>query len=212
MTTTDSNGKYVFTGLDNGDYVVVFNELPGDYKATTSNVGSDDAVDSDGLVVYVTINNADDMTIDLGLVIKADPKKSKKEKKTTEPPTTEPPTTEPPTTEPPTTEPPTTEPPTTTEPTVPTYKIDEIPDPKDPNSPDEIIIIGADGNPLGAYKKHTLPNGDVVYISEAGVPLGTTSVVKTGNDFPQYLLIVIALLALVGLFIIRRAYRKQYND
>ncbi len=98
------------------------------------------------------------------------------------------------------------------DPSKPTYDIDRTPDPKDPNSPDEIIIMAADGTPLGAYKKHTMPNGEVIYISEAGVPLGTTSIVKTGNDFPEYLLIAFAVLSIIGLFAARNIYKEQFND
>ncbi|KMR97758.1 SdrD B-like domain-containing protein, partial [Staphylococcus aureus] len=47
-TTTDENGKYQFTGLSNGTYSVEFS-TPAGYTPTTANVGTDDAVDSDGL-------------------------------------------------------------------------------------------------------------------------------------------------------------------
>ncbi|PID80423.1 MAG: hypothetical protein CSB19_00085 [Clostridiales bacterium] len=68
-TTTDSNGNYSFTGLDNGDYIVEFDPttFPAGYGETKHNQGGNDAVDSDGLSVNVTINNADDLTIDLGI-------------------------------------------------------------------------------------------------------------------------------------------------
>ena len=38
-TTTDANGKYLFTGLDPGDYVVVFDTttLPAGYSVTKQN-------------------------------------------------------------------------------------------------------------------------------------------------------------------------------
>ncbi|MDQ7116694.1 SdrD B-like domain-containing protein, partial [Staphylococcus simulans] len=63
-TVTDANGKYVFTGLENGDYTVDFT-APEGYEATLVNVG-DDALDSDGASTTVTINNADNYTIDSG--------------------------------------------------------------------------------------------------------------------------------------------------
>uniref|UniRef100_UPI00374D22B2 SdrD B-like domain-containing protein n=1 Tax=Staphylococcus simulans TaxID=1286 RepID=UPI00374D22B2 len=63
-TVTDANGKYVFTGLENGDYTVDFT-APEGYEATLVNVG-DDALDSDGTSTTVTINNADNYTIDSG--------------------------------------------------------------------------------------------------------------------------------------------------
>ncbi|MDU0421571.1 SdrD B-like domain-containing protein, partial [Staphylococcus simulans] len=63
-TVTDANGKYEFTGLENGDYTVDFT-APEGYEATLVNVG-DDALDSDGASTTVTINNADNYTIDSG--------------------------------------------------------------------------------------------------------------------------------------------------
>ncbi|RIN72698.1 YSIRK signal domain/LPXTG anchor domain surface protein, partial [Staphylococcus simulans] len=63
-TVTDANGKYEFTGLENGDYTVDFT-APEGYEATLVNVG-DDALDSDGASTTVTIDNADNYTIDSG--------------------------------------------------------------------------------------------------------------------------------------------------
>ncbi|WP_241426521.1 SdrD B-like domain-containing protein [Macrococcus armenti] len=65
-TTTDANGNYIFTDLPNGDYVVTF-ETPAGMDSTKVNVG-DDALDSDGTSVKVTIKDADNMTIDSGFV------------------------------------------------------------------------------------------------------------------------------------------------
>ncbi|MDK8646028.1 SdrD B-like domain-containing protein [Staphylococcus condimenti] len=63
-TTTDAEGHYEFTGLENGDYTVTF-ETPEGYEPTVSNNG-DDRLDSDGTTVTATINNADNPTIDSG--------------------------------------------------------------------------------------------------------------------------------------------------
>ena len=68
-TTTDANGNYKFEGLKNGEYKVTF-ELPKGYEVTKTNVGTDDEKDSDGKEVTVTINDADNMSVDLGLVKK----------------------------------------------------------------------------------------------------------------------------------------------
>ncbi|MCG3399261.1 MSCRAMM family adhesin SdrC [Staphylococcus massiliensis] len=65
-TTTNDEGKYNFTGLENGNYTVNF-KTPEGYEATVVNNG-DDALDSDGSSVEVTINNANDYTIDSGYV------------------------------------------------------------------------------------------------------------------------------------------------
>ncbi|PCQ01667.1 hypothetical protein CP995_33715, partial [Klebsiella pneumoniae] len=63
-TTTDETGKYIFRGLENGEYKVEF-ETPTGYKPTIENQG-DDAKDSDGLNVDARIHGADNMTIDSG--------------------------------------------------------------------------------------------------------------------------------------------------
>ncbi|HFM8159874.1 TPA: SdrD B-like domain-containing protein, partial [Enterococcus faecium] len=65
-TVTDDNGNYQFTDLPNGDYTVSF-ETPEGYEPTKVNVG-DDSLDSDGQTVNVTIDNADDNTIDSGFI------------------------------------------------------------------------------------------------------------------------------------------------
>ncbi|WP_176745481.1 SdrD B-like domain-containing protein, partial [Staphylococcus sp. HMSC056G08] len=61
---TDAEGKYNFTGLENGEYTVKFT-APEGYTATKVNVG-DQALDSNGLETKVVINNADNYTIDSG--------------------------------------------------------------------------------------------------------------------------------------------------
>ena len=68
-TTTDANGNYKFEGLKNGEYKVTF-EIPEGYEATKSDQGDDDAKDSDGASVDVTINDANNDTIDFGLIKK----------------------------------------------------------------------------------------------------------------------------------------------
>ena len=61
---TDAEGKYNFTGLENGEYTVKFT-APEGYTATKVNVG-DQALDSNGLETKVVIDNADNYTIDSG--------------------------------------------------------------------------------------------------------------------------------------------------
>lgn len=46
--TTDINGTYKFEGLCAGNYTVKVKPPSANYNPTTSNVGDDDAVDSDG--------------------------------------------------------------------------------------------------------------------------------------------------------------------
>ena len=64
-TITDAAGLYNFSGLINGSYTVLFTSPVG-YTATLTNAGGNDALDSDGSSVAVTINNADNFTIDAG--------------------------------------------------------------------------------------------------------------------------------------------------
>ncbi|WP_196199036.1 SdrD B-like domain-containing protein, partial [Staphylococcus epidermidis] len=64
-TTTDSNGKYEFTGLENGDYTIEF-ETPEGYTSTKQNSGSDEGKDSNGTKTTVTVKDADNKTIDSG--------------------------------------------------------------------------------------------------------------------------------------------------
>ncbi len=68
FTTTDIYGHYEFEGLENGDYKVEFSNLPGGYKPTLTNVGTNDLIDSDGLTPNATIANADNPSVDLGMV------------------------------------------------------------------------------------------------------------------------------------------------
>ncbi|VTS12654.1 putative flagellar protein FliS [Streptococcus pseudoporcinus] len=63
---TDASGHYQFNGLfDKETYTISFTP-PAGYVLTTSNTGSNDAIDSDGSSVTVTIKAANDMTIDAG--------------------------------------------------------------------------------------------------------------------------------------------------
>ncbi|HDE0449899.1 TPA: carboxypeptidase regulatory-like domain-containing protein, partial [Staphylococcus aureus] len=63
--TTDADGKYKFTDLDNGNYKVVFT-TPEGYTPTTVTSGSDIEKDSNGLITTGVINGADNMTLDSG--------------------------------------------------------------------------------------------------------------------------------------------------
>ncbi|HHW4960171.1 TPA: SdrD B-like domain-containing protein, partial [Streptococcus suis] len=73
-TTTDSEGKYLFTDLKNGNYKVEV-VPPSDMTVTSADQGGNDASDSDftkntdgRYIAPVTINNADVLTIDAGLI------------------------------------------------------------------------------------------------------------------------------------------------
>ncbi len=77
-TTTDANGHYYFTDLDEGEYKVVFSNIPAKYEITQANaeIGqiNDDDKDSDGqvengeVVAHTIINGNNNLTLALGLV------------------------------------------------------------------------------------------------------------------------------------------------
>ncbi|WP_019139148.1 SdrD B-like domain-containing protein [Peptoniphilus timonensis] len=71
-TKTDADGNYKFEGLKNGEYTVTF-EVPEGYEITKTDEGTDDEKDSDGKEVKATIKDADNMSVDLGLVKKEAP-------------------------------------------------------------------------------------------------------------------------------------------
>lgn len=70
-TTTDANGKYLFSGLPSGVYRLQFN-IPGTYNISSKDKGSDDALDSDanaaGVIENVNLGlNEVKLTLDVGL-------------------------------------------------------------------------------------------------------------------------------------------------
>ncbi|WP_339136531.1 MAG: SdrD B-like domain-containing protein [Candidatus Electrothrix sp. GW3-4] len=88
-TTTDSNGEYLFNGLDAGDYNVEF-ILPEGYEFTSQNIGGDDASDSDvdpatGVTECTTLAYSEsDLTWDAGLILETPPNCEDCEGKVTE--------------------------------------------------------------------------------------------------------------------------------
>ncbi|HNL07202.1 MAG TPA: SdrD B-like domain-containing protein, partial [Chitinophagales bacterium] len=70
FTVTDATGQYVFPALTPGDYFAVFSPPTG-YTTSPSNTGSDDAIDSDGIVTPVTHldSGETDLTWDLGIYL-----------------------------------------------------------------------------------------------------------------------------------------------
>ncbi|EJD98930.1 SdrD B-like domain-containing protein, partial [Staphylococcus epidermidis] len=64
-TTTNSEGKYEFNDLQNGDYVINF-KTPEGYTATKAYEGNNAEVDSNGLSTVGTIKDADNWTLDSG--------------------------------------------------------------------------------------------------------------------------------------------------
>jgi uncharacterized repeat protein (TIGR01451 family) len=72
VTADDASGNpgyYLFDDLPPGAYRITFSDLPVGYEATLTDVGSDDAIDSDGPTATTPLLAAytSDLTIDLGL-------------------------------------------------------------------------------------------------------------------------------------------------
>jgi len=70
MTTVSANGgQYLFSDFPLGDYFVVFSNLPSGYNPTHTNAGSNDNLDSDGLITPVMsfTSTTDDRSCDLGI-------------------------------------------------------------------------------------------------------------------------------------------------
>ncbi len=61
---TSENGSYLFENVKNGNYIVKF-ETPKGYQPTEKGKGGSEK-DSNGIETEVTVNNADDLTIDSG--------------------------------------------------------------------------------------------------------------------------------------------------
>lgn len=72
-TTTDELGYYIFNGLNAGDYIVGFSNIPAGYVLTTQNAGSTDTRDSDpdvstGKTALINLSQGEfDMTVDAGI-------------------------------------------------------------------------------------------------------------------------------------------------
>ncbi len=162
-TTTDSSGHYQFSGLSNGDYQLEFSNWPANYSLTNTDVGSDDAKDSDGVNPSFSIINADNMTLDLGLV-KPKAATNEEDETTTEEETT-----------------------TTTETTTVVQPVVPI---------------------MSTSTAFTSSTEQTVEIEETTVPLGSLSIVKTGNNFPETILILIAIMSLIGVYIVKRVSKN----
>ena len=71
--TTDANGEYLFSGVEPGDYFVIFDPMtfPPNYSPTTANNGSDitdsDADDMGTTGTFTVLPGDDNLNIDLGL-------------------------------------------------------------------------------------------------------------------------------------------------
>ena len=94
----------------------------------------------------------------------------------------------------------------------PRYRPEEVPDPNDPSSPDQIVIIDDEEVPIGSYSKHKKPDDTFVYVDENGVPYGYRPVPKTGDGMPVALWLTIllgSLSAAAALAVLRKKHSGQ---
>ncbi|MGV3274750.1 SdrD B-like domain-containing protein [Staphylococcus sp. 11261D007BR] len=219
-TTTDDKGYYEFTGLENGDYTVEF-ETPEGYQETPTGQGTDEGKDSNEKVVNVTINGADNMTIDKGF-FKEEPT-TPEEPGTPDEPNTPPTTPEEPGTPDEPSTPPTTpeEPGTPDEPNTPPTTPEEPGTPDEPNTPP--TTPEEPGTPDEPNTPPTTPGEPNTPATTAGEPNSTeassegngstekeTALPDTGsNNSNQNTTLFGSLLAAVGLSFLVRRRRKE---
>lgn len=85
-----------------------------------------------------------------------------------------------------------------TEPTYPTIPTENVPDPNNPDSPDDFILIDENGTPQGRYTKAPQPDGSFVYLDENGIPLGQRPIPRTGDQSNLILWAIVLTLSLAG--------------
>lgn len=91
------------------------------------------------------------------------------------------------------------------------FKIGEVPDPNNENSPERIIIVDDDGNIIGIYKKVQNADGTYSYVDENGVALSASAIAKTGDSMPFIPIISIILIAIAGLVALI-IYKKKHSN
>ena len=179
--TSDATGKVRFIGMPEGEYALTEKEAPNGYQRVTKEYAVE--VKSSGAAFKAKFKGTEsnEITIENELKPNATPKNTKPDKpkpenesKPKEPPVTPPDNSE----KPPKSE----EPPNKPNNEVPKYEKTKIPNPKDPDSPNTIIIIDNNGLPLGKFQKNKKDDGTIEYLMVEEVPLGK-GLPKTGDDF-----------------------------
>lgn len=68
-TVTQAGGQYIFSDFPTGNYFIEFTDLPTGYNPTHSNVGTNEAIDSDGLIIgpFTVTSTTDNKDCDLGI-------------------------------------------------------------------------------------------------------------------------------------------------
>ena len=91
---------------------------------------------------------------------------------------------------------------------LPRYTITQVPDPNDPDSPDEFILVNGLGIPLGTYKKAQQPDGTYIYVDADGVPLGSGTP-TTGDNVLKLVITILLSASMIGVIVFLTYMQKQ---
>jgi streptococcal pilin isopeptide linkage domain len=91
---------------------------------------------------------------------------------------------------------------------LPRYTISQVPDPNDPNSPDEFILVNGLGIPLGVFKKVQQPDGSYIYVDLDGVPLGSGTP-TTGDNVLKLVIAVLLSASAIGMVVFLTLMKKK---
>lgn len=203
---TDKEGQIIFKGLVKGTYILEEIKAPSGYNigsVTKFEIKVDPKKTPVVELVETEANKGKIGMLDEAIVVT-------NEKKPTPPPITPPGPGPNPPGPGPSPDPGPTPPPNT--PDLPIYPPNNPPDPNEPGSPDEFVVVDEDGTPQGRYIKKTKPNGEKEYvIDEDGTPKGNVNLPKTGeaNNVVYYAGGAILLIFAAGLVIRRKRYDAE---
>ena len=92
------------------------------------------------------------------------------------------------------------------------FKINEVPDPNEKDSPSIIEVVDKDGKLIGIFKKVQNADGSYSYIDENGVVLSeayVSLIAKTGDNMPLIPIIIVTVISAIGLVLLV-LYKKRY--
>ena len=83
---------------------------------------------------------------------------------------------------------------------LPRFTRSQVPDPNDPNSPEEFILVNGLGIPLGIFRKVEQPDGTFLYVDLDGVPLGAGTP-ATGDNALKLIISALLSASMIGIII-----------
>ena len=91
---------------------------------------------------------------------------------------------------------------------LPRYTRSQVPDPNDPNSPEQFVLVNGLGVPLGTFTKVQQPDGSYLYIDLDGVPLGAGTP-ATGDDVLKLVISILLSASVIGMIAFLTYTQKQ---